>query len=94
MMSTASEPGTGAPPGAGTPRKAMEAWLSTPESDEPVPDFVERELATPFEIDLLGWRPAEPPPDFAERVLKEVRRLRSRARRARRRGQCTRTRLP
>lgn len=50
----------------------MDEWLRTPESDEPVPDFVERDLEEPFEIDLSDWVEVELPPDFTERVVEAL----------------------
>ena len=56
-------------------------WLRTPESDAPVPDFVERDLERPFEINLSEWAAVEPLPDFAERVVRAIDDRRSRGRR-------------
>ena len=52
--------------------KARTDWLNKPESDEPLPDFVERDLEKPFEIDLSAWEAEELSPDFAERVVRAL----------------------
>jgi hypothetical protein len=57
----------------------MEAWLRTPESDEPVPDFVERELEEPFDIDLSDWAEVELSPDFTDRVVRALAKKRAEA---------------
>jgi hypothetical protein len=49
---------------------------SVPESEGPVPDFVEKELEKPFEIDLSDWPAIEPRADFADRVVRELARTR------------------
>lgn len=59
-----------------TERARIEQWLCTPESDAPVPDFVERDLSQPFEIDLTEWAEVELSPDFTDRVLEQLDRLR------------------
>lgn len=56
----------------------MDEWLRTPESDAPVPDFVERDLEKPFEIDLSEWAAVELSPDFAERVVRALAKKRDR----------------
>jgi hypothetical protein len=60
-------------------RAEMDEWLRTPESDEPVPEFVERDLEEPLEIDLSGLVEADLSPDFTDRVVRELARRRAEA---------------
>lgn len=55
-----------------TAARQLKAWLKTPESAAPVPDFVERDLEKPFEVDLSEWAAVELSPDFAERTIRAL----------------------
>lgn len=57
--------------------EAIERWLSSPETDEPVPEFVDRELEKPFGFDLSIFRDEEEEeeelsPGFTSRVVAAV----------------------
>lgn len=64
--------------GPQTDSDQLEAWLRTPESDEPIPDFVERALEQPFEVDLSKYAEVELSPDFTDRVVKSLAERRAR----------------